>query len=238
MSSIPIPIFALQSIASSAGICRISSICLCTAGISAFGRSILLMIGHDRQALFVREMHVGHGLGFHPLRRIDDQERSFAGRERTGNFVGKIDMPRRVREIEAIFLPVLRGVAHRHRMRLDRDPAFAFQIHRIEQLILPFAVLDRARPLEQTIGERRLAVIDMRDDAEVARELDGHEGLHYAGAPLAGQWNGPRPVGADREQFCPNPIGRFLPQRAAAVIRTRCRSLSCHRPAPRRSRTN
>ena len=43
-------------------------------------------------------------------------------------------------------------------------------------------------------------MIDMRDDAEVARELDGHEALHYAGASLAGQWNGlvrPPPSGRD-----------------------------------------
>ena len=90
-------------------------------------------------------------------------------------------------KVQAIRLAVFRGVTHRDGMRLDRDAAFPFQIHRIEQLILAFAILDRAGPLEQTIGERRLAVIDMRDDAEIARELDGHEAVHYAGAPQAGQ---------------------------------------------------
>ena len=36
---------------------------------------------HDRQALFVREMHVRHRLRFDALRRIDDEQRAFAGRE-------------------------------------------------------------------------------------------------------------------------------------------------------------
>ena len=59
-------------------------------------------------------------------------------------------------------------------MRLDRDPALAFQIHRIEQLILLLALLDRAGALEQPIRQRRLAVIDVRDDAKIARQLDRH----------------------------------------------------------------
>ena len=194
----PMPIFALQAIASSAGNLQDLLELPVHRGDVGVRQIDLVDDRDDRQALLVREMHVGHGLRLDALRGIDDQERAFAGRERTRDFVGKIDVPRRVRKIQLVFLPVLRRVTHRDRMRLDRDPAFAFEIHRIEQLILPLAVLDRAGALEQTIRERRLAVIDVRDDAEIARELDGHEGLHYAGASLAGQWNGPRPVGADR----------------------------------------
>ena len=60
-------------------------------------------------------------------------------------------------------------------MRLDRDPAFALQVHRIEQLILLIALVNRARALEQTIRQRGLAVIDVRDDAKIAGQLDRHE---------------------------------------------------------------
>jgi rhodanese-related sulfurtransferase len=35
--------------------------------------------------------------------------------------------------------------------------------------------MDRTRALEQSIRQRCLAVIDVRDDAEVARELNPHE---------------------------------------------------------------
>ncbi len=60
-------------------------------------------------------------------------------------------------------------------MRFDRDPALAFQIHRIEQLVLLVALVNCARALEQTIRQCGLAVIDMRDDAKVAGQLDRHE---------------------------------------------------------------
>ena len=60
-------------------------------------------------------------------------------------------------------------------MRLDRDPALAFQVHRIEQLILLVALVDRAGAFEQTIRQGGLAVIDVRDDAKIAGQLDRHE---------------------------------------------------------------
>ncbi len=73
-------------------------------------------------------------------------------------------------------------------MRLDRDPALALEVHRIEQLILPFAVLNRARALQQTIRKRGLAVIDMRDDAEIARQLEVGEATPLVFAFLFGQF--------------------------------------------------
>jgi hypothetical protein len=42
-------------------------------------------------------------------------------------------------------------------------------------LVLPLAILDRAGALQQPVGQRRFAVIDVRDDAEIARQLNGHE---------------------------------------------------------------
>ena len=75
-------------------------------------------------------------------------------------------------------------------MRLDRDPALALQVHRIEQLILLVALVDRAGALEQSIRQGGLAVIDVRDDAKIAGELDRHEAPHYAGACKAGQSRG------------------------------------------------
>ena len=61
---------------------------------------------------------------------------------------------------------------HRNRMRFDRNPAFSLQVHRIEELILSIALLDRAGALEQSIRQRRFAVIDVRDDAEIAGKLN------------------------------------------------------------------
>ena len=60
-------------------------------------------------------------------------------------------------------------------MRFDRDPALPLQVHRIKKLVLPLPLLDRARALKQPVRQRRLAVIDVRDDAKIARQLNGHE---------------------------------------------------------------
>src|SRR5262249_9888489 len=130
---------------------------------------------NDGESLCVREMHVRDRLRFDALCRIDNQERAFARRERPRNFVGKIDMAGRVEKIQSISLSVFRAISHRYRMRLDRDPPFALEIHRIEQLILLLALVNCPRALEQSIRQRGLAVINVRDDTEVARQLDSHE---------------------------------------------------------------
>ena len=61
-------------------------------------------------------------------------------------------------------------------MGLDRDSTLPLQVHRIEELILFFAGLNRSRALKQTIRQRRFAMIDVRDDAEISGELDRHGG--------------------------------------------------------------
>ena len=174
ISSMPSPALALATMASSAGIARMSSSCFLTVGISAFGRSILLMTGMIVRPLLERQMNVGHGLGLDPLRGIHDEQRAFAGGQAAGDFIGEIDVPRRIEQVEPVVVAVLRLVFHRHRMRLDGDAAFALQIHRIEQLVLLIALGDRAGALEQAVGQRGLAVVDVRDDAEIARAFDGH----------------------------------------------------------------
>jgi hypothetical protein len=47
--------------------------------------------------------------------------------------------------------------------------------------------VDRAGALEQSVRQRRFAVIDVRDNAEVARKLNSHGSGHYAGTAARGQ---------------------------------------------------
>jgi hypothetical protein len=56
-------------------------------------------------------------------------------------------------------------------VRLDRDPALTLQIHRVEQLLLHFALGNCAGKLQQPIGQRALAVVDVRDNGEVPNIL-------------------------------------------------------------------
>jgi hypothetical protein len=130
---------------------------------------------NNGETLFVREVNVRHRLRFHALRRVHDQHRALTRSEAARNFVGKIDVPRRIEQIQPIGLTRLACVTHRHRMCLNCDPPLALQVHRIKKLVLPLALLDRAGALQQPVGQRRLAVIDVRDDAKIARQLNGHE---------------------------------------------------------------
>jgi len=47
-------------------------------------------------------------------------------------------------------------------------PRFALEVHRVENLLLHVAVGDGAAKLDQPVGQRRFAVVDMGDDGEIA----------------------------------------------------------------------
>jgi hypothetical protein len=52
-----------------------------------------------------REVSIGERLRFHALRRIHHQQRAFAGLQTARNFVGKIDVARRIDQVQLIQLP-------------------------------------------------------------------------------------------------------------------------------------
>src|SRR5690606_17339083 len=93
---------------------------------------------------------------------------------------------RRVDDVELVGLAVARGVLERDALRLDRDAALALEIHRVEHLIGHLSLGEAAAQLNQPVGERRLAVVDVRDDREVANPFHGSRPggatAHYSGA--------------------------------------------------------
>jgi hypothetical protein len=56
-------------------------------------------------------------------------------------------------------------------MHANGDAAFAFEVHGVEELVLEFALRDRAGLEQKLVREGALAVIDMGDDREVANEV-------------------------------------------------------------------
>ena len=142
---------------------------------------------HDLVPGLDRLIDIGEGLRLDPLARIDDQQRALAGGERAADLVGEIDMARRVHQIEDIALAVLRPVFEAHGLRLDRDAALALQLHIVEHLLAHLARLEPAASLDQPIGEGRLAVVDMRDDREIADMRERrHASAEHKGPPAAG----------------------------------------------------
>ena len=111
---------------------------------------------------------IGQRLRFHALRGIDDQQRAFASGERATDLIGKVDMAGRVHQVQDIGFAILRGIIEPDGLRFDGDPAFALDIHRIQHLLDHFAFGQPAGELNQPVGQRGFAVVDMRHDREVA----------------------------------------------------------------------
>ena len=125
--------------------------------------------GDDLEPRFDREIGVGHRLRFDALGAIDQQNGALARLQRAGDLVAEIDVARGVDQIERQPL-----VGHLDGTRLDRDAALALQLHRVEQLVLHLALRHHAGGEQQPIGQRRLAVVDVGDDAEVAQMVETH----------------------------------------------------------------
>ena len=126
---------------------------------------------HDGDALLDRRVAVRDGLRLHALRGVDDQQRAFAGGERARHLVGEVDVARRVDQVEVVGLPVARLVGERGRLRLDRDAALALEVHRVQHLLAHLARREAAAALDEPVGQRRFAVVDVGDDGKVADQL-------------------------------------------------------------------
>jgi hypothetical protein len=78
-------------------------------------------------------------------------------------------MAGRVDQLQLVGLTIVRRlVEHAHRLGFDRDPTLALEVHRVQQLGPHCAGIDGVGQLEDPVGERRLTMVDVRDDREVA----------------------------------------------------------------------
>ena len=145
--------------------------------------------GNDGEIVAGGEEGIGDGLCFDALAGVHDEQRAFASGERAGNFVGKIHVAGRVNQVQAIFMPIARSVMQANALGFDGDAAFALQVHGIEHLRMHLALGERAGELQQAVGQRGFAVVNVRNDAEIADVLGIHGSLcecaAQAGAMLA-----------------------------------------------------
>ena len=142
------------------------------------GRQIdLVEHRHDLVVVVERLVDVGERLRLDALAGVDHQQRALAGGEAAVDLVGEVDVAGRVDQVEDIVLAVARAVVEPHGLRLDGDAALALDVHGIEHLLDHFA--RRSSPpveLDQPVGERRFAVVDVGDDREIADVFDGRRG--------------------------------------------------------------
>ena len=157
---------------------------ICCLHLFGLGRGQVDLVEHrhDLMARIERVVDVGERLRFDALAGVDHQQRSFAGRQRPRDLVGEVDMAGRVHQVEDVILAVLGVVVQPHGLRLDGDAALALDIHGIEHLFLArhFAIRQPAGHLDQAVGQRRFAMVDMGDDGEVA-DVGNGDGCHGRG---------------------------------------------------------
>ena len=137
--------------------------------------------GDDLEVVLQRQVDISERLGLDALGRVDDQQRALAGGERARHLVAKVDVARRVNQIEHVGLAVLL-VGHARRVQLDRDAPFPLQVHGVQELGLHVARGDRGRRLEHAVRQRGFAVVDVGDDREVADVRGRRLGLEVDGA--------------------------------------------------------
>ena len=140
----------------------------------------------DRDDLQVRlegHVEVGQRLRLDALRRVDEQHGALAGRERARHLVGEVDVAGGVDEVQHVLAAVLAGPRQPDRLALDRDAAFPLDVHPVQVLGAHVPAGDHAGELQHPVGQGRLAVVDVRDDAEVAdHRRVGVSGLDTLGA--------------------------------------------------------
>ena len=114
------------------------------------------------------ERRVRDRLRLHALGGVDNKDGSLARCERAAHLVGEVDVARGVDEVELVGLAVVGIVGDAHGVALDGDAALSLDVHGVEQLGLHVALLNRVGELENTVRDGRLAVVDVRNDREVA----------------------------------------------------------------------
>jgi hypothetical protein len=129
----------------------------------------LVQGGDDRQVAVDGQEGVGDGLRLDPLGGVDEQDRPLAGREAPRDLVVEVDVAGGVDQVQLVLAPVER-VVDRDGACLDGDPPLALQVHVVEQLLAELAHGDRPRLEQELVGQRALAVIDVRHDREVAMD--------------------------------------------------------------------
>ena len=134
------------------------------------GQVDLVDRGHDGEVVLERQVTVGEGLGLDALARVHHEHHAFTRRQRPRHLVPEVDVAGRVDQVDDVVAPTDTDV-----LGLDRDAPLAFDVHRIEVLGPHVPSVDRPRQLQKSVSEGGLAVVDVRDDRDVAQAREvGH----------------------------------------------------------------
>ena len=124
---------------------------------------------HDRQPRLQRLAEDEARLRQRPLGRVDEQEDAVDHRQAALDLAAEVGVARRVDDVELHVADADGRV-----LREDRDPLLALEVDRVHDALVHVLVRAEGAGLpEQGVDERRLAVIDVGDDRDVAEIVAG-----------------------------------------------------------------
>ncbi len=130
-------------------------------------RSILLTTTIGRRSHRERPLEHGPRLRHRPFDRIDEQKAAVGHVQHPLDLAAEIGVAGGVDDVDLDAAVGDRGVFGE-----DRDPALPLQIVGVhDQLAGGIGVAEDVRLLEQPVDQRRFAVVDVRDDRDVAEVL-------------------------------------------------------------------
>ena len=98
----------------------------------------------------------------------------------------KVDVPRRVDQIQLVLLPVER-VIDRHGTSFDGDAPLSFHLQVVQDLFAELPLSDRTALQQQLVSQRAFAVVNVGDNRKVANKpLIKHGSSKQEGMILAG----------------------------------------------------
>jgi len=130
------------------------------------GQVDLVEHGDDGQIVVDGHVQVGQRLRLDALRRVDEQHRALACGQRARHLIREIHVAGGVDHAERV-LGALEGPRHAHGLRFDGDATLLLDVHAVEEAVTHLALRNDAAQLQDAVGHRGLAVVDVRDDAEI-----------------------------------------------------------------------
>ena len=93
------------------------------------------------------------------MRSINEEDGSFTGRQRATDFIAKVNVARRVNQVQHVIVEV-----HPDVLRLDGDAPLTLNIHRVEILRSHEPRVDRTSQFQDAVRQGGLAVVDVGDN--------------------------------------------------------------------------
>ena len=110
-------------------------------------------------------IEIGDGLSLNALCGVDNEQRTLTGSDASRHFVREVDVSRSVDKVQNVCLTVML-ILHLDGMTLDGYASLSLQIHVVKHLALSY--LDCLRMLQQSVGKRRLAMVDVGNNTEIS----------------------------------------------------------------------